>query len=128
MIGYEEVPEDRLVIVTVDGKVTREELRRVFDRFETFVAGQKPVRILQILRSLSGIEPAALWEDVTFSFRHLNSFSRAAVVTDMPWIEWYTKMAKPLVRADVRTFPLRQVDAARDWLLREDGAPPAASA
>ncbi|HEX2256002.1 MAG TPA: STAS/SEC14 domain-containing protein, partial [Afifellaceae bacterium] len=65
MIGYEEVPEDRLVIVTVDGKVTKAELRRAFDRFEAFVAANKPVRILQIVRSLSGIEPAALWEDVT---------------------------------------------------------------
>jgi hypothetical protein len=126
MIGYEEVPEDGLVIVTVDGKVTREELQRVFDKFEAFVAAHKPVRILQIVRSLSGIEPAALWEDITFSFRHLDSFSRAAVVTDMPWIDWYTRMVKPLVRAEVRTFPLHELDDARDWLLQRDGAPPAA--
>jgi hypothetical protein len=125
MIGYEEVPEDRLVIVTVDGKVTKVELRRVIDRFETFVAANKPVRILQIVRSLSGIEPAALWEDVTFSFRHLDSFSRAAVVTDMPWIEWYTRAVGPLARAKVRTFPLHELDDARDWLLA-GGEPPAA--
>ena len=126
MIGYEEVPEDRLVIVTVDGRVTRAELKRVFDRFDAFVAANKPVRILQIVRSLSGIEPAALWEDVTFSFRHLDSFSRAAVVTDMPWIDWYTRMVGPLVRAQVRTFPLHELDDARDWLL-SGGEPPAAA-
>jgi hypothetical protein len=126
MIGYEEVPEDRLVIVTVDGRVTRAELKRVFDRFEAFVAAHKPVRILQIVRSLSGIEPAALWEDVTFSLRHLDSFSRAAVVTDMPWVEWYTRSVGPLVPAQVRTFPLHELDDARDWLLA-GGEPPAAA-
>lgn len=126
MIGYEEVPEDSLVIVTVDGKVTRQELRRVFDRFEAFVEAHKPVRILQIVRSLSGIEPTALWEDISFSFRHLDSFSRAAIVTEMPWIDWYTRMVKPLVRAEVRTFPLHELDAARDWLLERGGPPPAA--
>lgn len=125
MIGYEEVPEDRLVIVTVDGKVTHQELKRVFDRFGAFVEVNKPVRILQIVRSISGIEPAALWEDVTFSLRHLDAFSRAAVVTDLPWIDWYARMARQLVRAEVRTFPTHDLDVARDWLLARDGTPSA---
>jgi hypothetical protein len=127
MIGYEEIPEDRLVVVTIDGRLTQADLRRCLERFESFVGTHKPVRILQIVRSISGIEPAALWQDLTFSYRHLDSFSRAAVVTDLPWVEWSARFAQPFVKAELRHFPLDELDAAHDWLLRPEGGPPAAA-
>jgi hypothetical protein len=125
MIGYEEIPEDRLVVVTVDGRVTQADLKRFVERFEAFVGAHKPVRILQIVRSLSGVEPAALWQDLTFGLRHLDSFSRAAIVTDMPWVEWSARFLEPFVRAELRHFRLDELDDARDWLLRPEPGPAA---
>jgi hypothetical protein len=115
--------ENRLITIEVEGRVTRDELRDALRQFEAFVAGRKPVRVLQIVRSFSSIEPTALAEDIDFSFRHLNSFSHAAIVTDLDWIGWWTRLMGGFVSAEVKHFPLARLDEARAWLLAPESDP-----
>ena len=115
--------ENRLITIEVEGRVTRDELREALRSFEAFVAGRKPVRVLQIVRSFSGIEPAALAEDIGFSLRHMNSFSHAAIVTDLDWIGWWARFAGGVMSAQVKHFPLARLDEALAWLLAPESDP-----
>jgi hypothetical protein len=81
------------------------------------------VRLLEEVRSLGAIDPATFWADLKFSLRHLNDFSRCAVVTDKRWIEWLAKAVAPLLAWEIRHFAPEQVEAARRWL-RENAAAP----
>ena len=123
MLRVETDDENRLITIEVEGRVTRDELREALRAFEAFVADRKPVKVLQIVRSFSGIEPAALAEDIGFSFRHMNSFSHAAVVTDLDWVGWWTRFAGGFVRAEVKHFPLARLEEARAWLLAPESDP-----
>jgi hypothetical protein len=123
MLRIETDEKNRLISIEIEGRVTRDELREALRTFEAFVADRKPIKVLQIVRSFSGIEPAALAEDIGFSLRHMNSFSHAAVVTDLDWIGWWTRFAGGFVSAQVKNFPLARLEEARAWLLAPESDP-----
>lgn len=81
------------------------------------MSANKPVKALQVVHSLEGMEPSALMDDISFSVRHVKSFSRLAVATDIDWVRWWTRFAGSFIPADVRVFTLSEVDEARAWLL-----------
>lgn len=119
MIEYREDGSAALVEIVVDGRVGKAEFDQLAARLEALLARRGKLRVLQEIRSLGGIEPAAFWADLKFGLRHLNDFSRCAVVTDRRWIEWFAKAVDPFVACAIRHFPPEQIDEARTWL-RED--------
>lgn len=58
------------------------------------------------------------WEDTKFDLKHGRDFSRIALVTDIGWIASAARLFAPIVPADVRTFPLSDLDAAKSWIKR----------
>lgn len=123
MIEYREDPDSHIVEITVDGAISREAFDDIARRLEARIARDGKVRVLEEVRSLGAIAPATFWADLKFSLRHLNDFSRCAVVTDRGWIEWLARAVAPFVTCAVRHFPPEQIGDARRWL-REDTAAP----
>jgi SpoIIAA-like len=121
MIEYHEDHSD-LVEIVVDGRVGKAEFDAVAARLEAAIARHGKLRVLEEVRSFGGIEPAAFWADLRFVLRHLNHFSRCAVVSDKRWIELLATGADKLIRCEVRHVPPAQVEAARAWLREEAGA------
>ena len=119
MISYREVPGSRVVEITVDGPISRAAFEEIAGKLEARIALHGKVRLLEEIRRLDGIDPTTFWDDLKFSLRHLNDFSRCAVVTDRRWIEWFAKAVDPFVACEIRHFPPEQIDDARRWL-RED--------
>jgi hypothetical protein len=117
MMKYHEKGD--MVEIMIDGGVTKDEFDDIAARLERAIGEHGKVRILEEVRSLGGIEPAVFWPDLKFGLRHLNHFSRCAVVTDKTWIEWFAKAVDPLIPCEVRHFPPERIENARDWL-RED--------
>lgn len=120
MIDYREDPESNVIELTVDGRVSRDELDDVATRLEAAIAKHGSVRLLEHVQSFGGMDPSVYWEDLKFSLRHLRDFSRCAVVADQTWVEWITKSAAPFVKCDLRHFKPDQIEQARQWL-RKDG-------
>ncbi|MCT2559846.1 STAS/SEC14 domain-containing protein [Tsuneonella sp. YG55] len=60
----------------------------------------------------------AAWEDAKLGFRHWDAFSRVALVSDIGWIVKATRLFAPIMPCAVRTFPLAELDAAKDWIKR----------
>lgn len=122
MLSYNEDRDSGIVELTVDGHVSKAEFAEVAGKLEAIIAEKGKVRLLEVVKSFSGIDPTAIWDDIKFSFSHLNDFSRVAIVTDKTWIEWWAKAARPFVKGDVEIFALDDVDRARGWLVRPDAA------
>jgi len=116
MLDYREDPHSDLIEITVDGRIGKDEFEGIAARLEAAIARHGKVRVLEVVKSLGGVEPSAFWADLKFGLRHLNDFSRCAVVTDKRWIEWLAKAMDPLVACEIRHFPPEQIDAARAWL------------
>ena len=116
MISYQEDPSTHVVEITVDGAISRAEFEEIAGKLEALIALHGKVRLLEEIKSVAGIDPSTFWNDLKFSLRHLNDFSRCAVVTDQRWIEWFARAVAPFVACDIRHFPTEQIAEARHWL------------
>jgi SpoIIAA-like len=116
VIEYREDAGSDLVEIVVDGRVGKAEFDDIAARLEAAIARHGKLRVLEEVRSFGGIEPRAFWADLKFGLRHLNDFSRCAVVGDKRWLELLTKGAGKLIACELRHFPPEQVEAARAWL------------
>ena len=122
MLDCREDVGDNLVEIVVDGRVSRAEFDDVAARLEAAIARHGKLRVLEVVKSFGGIEPSAFWADLRFGLRHLNHFSRCAVVSDKRWIETFAKGVDKLIPCEIRHFPPDQIAAARAWLLEPAAA------
>jgi hypothetical protein len=121
MIEYREIPDSDLVEIELDGAIDRPAFDRIAGQLEAAIKRHGKLRLLEVVKSFSGIDPGTLIEDIKFSFRHLNAFSRVAVVTDLAWLKPLATVAGTLAPAEVKVFPLAEIGTARQWL-RGEGA------
>lgn len=116
MLMMEQVEGTNILEFTLDGGFTREEFDVIAAKIESMLKEHSKIRLIEVVKSIGAIEPSALWEDLKFGPKHLKDFSHVAVVADQKWIEWMTKMAQVMMSAEVRTFPLSQIEEARNWI------------
>ena len=76
--------------------------------------------------SLAGVttvvEKPLLSHDLKFSLRHLNDFSRCAIVSDAKFLSLVSTFAERFIDCEVAYFKPDEVEPARDWLLWPEGA------
>jgi len=119
VLEYREDASSNLVEIVVDGRVSKAEFDDVATRLEAAIARHGKLRVLEVVKSFGGIEPAAFWADLKFGLRHLNDFSRCAVVSDRRWIETFAKGVDKVIACEIRHFPPDEIAAARAWLHEE---------
>jgi hypothetical protein len=78
--------------------------------------GAKLGLYLEVEADFSGMEAAAMWEDLKVGAEHRRDWERVAVVTDVHWIELATQLYRLLLPCPVRAFPTARAAEARDWL------------
>lgn len=115
MIDYR-MTEDGIMEVRVAGRITKDEIDAVWRKIHADMPAGGRTRILEVIETLDGIEPAAFWEDLKLGLPMLNRVERAAVVSDRGWINVLTKASGLFVSADVRTFAPTEIEQARAWL------------
>ena len=80
MIQYHTTPDSPIVEITVEGKITDHELREAIERMRGDLELNGKTRVLERIEHFSGIEPKALWTDMTLGVSVARKVSRAAVV------------------------------------------------
>ena len=119
---YREVEGTDMVEIELDGAIDRAAFDRIAGQLEHAIARHGRLRLLEVVRSFGGIDPGTLFQDIKFSLRHRNAFSRVAVVTDVGWIRSLARVAgAALTSAEVDLFPLAEIERARAWLRRGPG-------
>jgi hypothetical protein len=117
------------------GKLTQEDYRRFLPETERLIARHGKIRVLLIIHDFHGWQPSAVLAAIRWNHRHFRQIERLAVVGDttitsdnvsgafdlaftrtLHWQKWLANFARPFVHAQVRYFPLDQLDAASKWL------------
>ena len=110
---------DEVVGIAVDGKLTREDYDVLIPFFENRINEFGAISVLCDMTQFTVMEVAAFWEDLKFSIAHLRDFNRIAIVGDQRCLNWYAKFLNPLVKTEVRCFPIEQISDAWEWMKSE---------
>lgn len=116
MIEYRNNPNNNVVEITVEGKITEADFNQVITQLKADIEKHGKLRILEEVRSFDGIDPIALWKDVRFGFAHVNDFTHAAVVADAKWMRTIAEAVGSILSVEVKAFEASQIEAARTWL------------
>jgi hypothetical protein len=122
MLAYKEMDNLAAVEIDISGRVSTEEFDAAATKLETFIKRHGKVRVLEVIHDFEGMDAKALWHDLKFSLRHLNDFSRCAIVSDAKFLSIWSAIAEPFIDCEVAYFPTDEVETARDWLLWPEGA------
>ena len=115
-VSYSADPETRVIELVINGKVTQEDWDAVVPEFESFMEDHGPIRLIEVVESLTGFEPSLIWEGIKFDFKAIPNISHCAVVTDIAWMSPLTKAAAAVMPLNLRVFPLKETDEARRWV------------
>ncbi len=108
---------DDIVGIACEGTLTKTELERMHTLLhERLEDTERPGLILDLTRFEGYGGPAAMLEDLKIDTAHARDFRRIAVIGDSTWMEWGTKFAGVLTRAEMRWFDATETDAAISWV------------
>jgi hypothetical protein len=116
MITYLTDPTDGVVELTVAGGITRDDYDRVVAEMDGAITKFGKLRVIEVIEEVGAIDSAIWWRDIKWAWYHMKDVARCAVVTDKGWIGPITRAAGALVAAEIRVFPLAEIDAARAWV------------
>ena len=112
-----DLPE-RVLGVKASGEVSANDYKTVLvPAIEEKLTKHKKARLLYVLGDeFEGYTSGAAWEDAKVGMKHLTSFERVAVVTDVDWIEKMVKAFGFALPGEVRVFDDDDLDEARIWI------------
>lgn len=122
MVTIKEHPNTNMFEFEIDGKITKEDFDMVLEKLDPLIEEHGKVKLIEVVKNLGSIEPSALWADLKWAPRHLNSFSHIALVSDEKWVQ---RIAGPLTKfipGEVRLFHLDELEEARAWIVNERAA------
>lgn len=109
---------DNLVGVTAKGKVTGHDYDSILiPIIEDKINSHGKVRLLYLLGDeFEGFEIQALWDDAKLGLKHVNSWEKVAIVTNLKWIRNAIHMIGFLIPGQYRVFENHQYDEAKTWV------------
>lgn len=116
MILYHTESDSPVVEISVEGKITDHDLRETIERMRGDLELNGKTRVLERIEHFTGIEPKALWTDITLGVPLARKVTRAAVVADAGWIHAAMHLARFFTRAEVKAFHVDELEQARDWI------------
>lgn len=109
---------DRVLGLKATGEVSAQDYRTVLvPALEEKLTKYNRVRLLYVLGDdFKGYSGGAAWEDAKVGMKHLTSFERVAVVTDIDWVENTIKAFGFVLPGEVRVFDDDDLEEARQWV------------
>jgi hypothetical protein len=105
---------------TASGKLTRDDYRKVLEPVLRKAAESGEIRMLFVLTSFEGLEPAAWFDDVKtglgLGFGHHSAWKRSAIATDVEWVGKAYQMFAWMTPGEVKVYGLDQVNEAKNWV------------
>lgn len=115
-LEYRNNPDNNIIEISVEGKVTEADFDRVISQMKADVEKHGKVRLLEEIHNFEGMDPMALWKDFKSAVPLLKNFSHVAVVADAKWMLTLTEAFKSVLSAEVKSFERSQIETAREWL------------
>jgi len=115
-LGYREDAGTRVAEITVGGRITQEDFDAIAPRIDAFARAHAPIRLLEIVHHLDGMEPGVLWPALQLEMRLLRRVGRCAVVGDAALLSPLARAAAAFSRIELRRFATAELEAARVWV------------
>ena len=106
------------VVVECGGKVTADEYQALDKAVAAAVAAAgdaKPSMVFTMTSSPMDADWDAMKDDMKFGFDEYKELGRVAYVGDIKWVDWVIKAFGWMTKAEEKTFPVDQLDAAVAW-------------
>lgn len=108
-------PQEELVWVSVDGKITTEEYRAFLQDIESILTEHPRISFLIDLDDVEGVEIGAILADTKFGLTHIKSIRRMALVGDEKWIKRLVSLPNPFP-LEIKGFDEDREHEAWDWI------------
>jgi len=118
-LSITEKDKEKLLEVTVKGKLAKEDYQLFVPKFEDLVKKHGRIRVLFRMVDFHGWEAGALWEDIKFDLKHFKDIERLAMVGDKKWEKGMSVFCKPFTAAKIQYFDQADIGKAREWLKPE---------
>jgi hypothetical protein len=106
----------KLLVLTLSGKLTKEDYEKFGPEVERLIKQHGKVRILCQMQDFHGWSLGALWEDVKFDVKHFRDIERLALVGDRKWEKDMAAFCKPFTTAKIKYFDVSAADEAATWI------------
>lgn len=113
-VTYKADSQARVVELTVRGRITHADFEELVPKLEAELE-RGPLSLVEVIESFEGFDARTIWDGMRFDLAHWSEFRRVAVVTDLTWFSPFTKLTDALTHLQVKEFPLKDIEAARDW-------------
>ena len=110
---------DNIVAVRASGQISGKDYEDVLiPAVETSLKRHGKVRVLyQLGQDFSGFTAEAMFDDAKLGLRHLNSFEKIAVITDVDWISRIVRFFSLMIPCPVKVFGNNDASGAKAWLI-----------
>lgn len=119
MLDFHQIDNTNILEITLDGALTRENYDKLTEKADAMIDEFGTIRMIEIIRDIGKMEPAAIWADFKWAPRHMQYLTRLAVVADKKWIGWMVGPMRAFISAEVLSFHLDEIDEARRWVAGE---------
>lgn len=109
---YHADPATRVVELTVRGMLSVQDYHDMAERFAGFVAAHGPVGVVEVIESFAGFTETV---EMAMPPSLLAGIARVALVSDIGWFCPILSGVRSRSGMEIRSFPLAEVAAARDW-------------
>lgn len=111
------LPEN-VVAVSASGKVTGEDYDEILiPVIEEKLKKHGKICFLYVLGpAFSGFTAEAMWDDAKIGMKHLASYEKVAVVSDVNWVVNAMKIFSFIIPCPVKTFGNDELSEAKAWI------------
>ncbi len=109
---------DNVVAVSASGKVSGEDYEDVLiPEIEEKLKKHGKICVLYVLGpAFSGFTAEAMWDDAKIGMKHLVSYEKVAVVSDVSWVVSAMRIFSFIIRCPVKTFGNDELSEAKAWI------------
>ncbi len=128
MITIEHSRDHGMIVVRASGTLTTRDYEAAVPELEhAMEMSEGPLRVLLRLEDFRGWEVGALWCELELDLKYRGDFGRIAVLGESTLEKWGTTLSAPLIKAEMRFFPLEREAEARAWLAAAEDTPDGAT-
>jgi len=110
---------DNVVGVRASGQISGKDYDDVLiPAVESSLKRHGKIRVLyQLSPDFSGFTGEAMFDDAKLGLRHLNSFEKIAVISDVDWISRIVRFFSLMIPCPVKVFGNKDAPRAKAWLI-----------
>ncbi|MEO8269373.1 MAG: STAS/SEC14 domain-containing protein [Aureliella sp.] len=114
-INIQKHSDGKVIEITIDGKLTESDYNQFIPLTEQLIQTFGKISLVIVLQEFGGWDMSALWDDLTFDYKHFSDIRRVAVVGDGAWDRIMSELSRPFTAGEVKFFNASELQAARQW-------------